>query len=169
VKRIIIKIAAMAFFFVILCMPPIFAQDPQPLQCTVTMNFINFGTIDVWKPLPEVVATGRIECNRTPKSYMRMYFDMGGYIEGDWRRMKRYNPSSNDHIYYGLYSEDGKYLWDSPMETTYIELTQECFRGYIFCNFKITGKVTYFSPHPDFYAGSYSDLCRVRLRYWSEY
>jgi hypothetical protein len=172
VNRIIIKVAAMAFFSVILCMPPIFAQDPQPLRCTITMGNVDFGYIDVWETsTKEVTAIGRIECNRTPQYVMRVYVRMGIYSLGYSRQMKRFNPTTGDYFRYGLYKEDGMELVDIEPSTSYIDIAQGCFSGNTFCNFNIKGKLLHYSPetYQNLYYGSYSDLVDISLRYGSEY
>jgi len=170
--NLIIKITFTALLAAVPCLSSAFAQDPQPLRCTITMGNVDFGYIDVWKTsTKEVTAIGRIECNRTPQYVMRVYVRMGFYSVGSSRQMKRFNPTTSDYIRYGLYKEDGMELVDIESSTSYIDITQGCFSGNTFCNFNIKGKVTRYSPETywDLYYGSYSDLIGLNLRYGSEY
>ncbi len=167
-KRII-KIAAMAFFAAVLGLSSAFADDPVPLDCSVSApNPFDFGTHEVFNRGSFVaIADATIQCNRTPKDKIDVWISLGSYSSGGEtsRNMKRSSPSSEHYIGYILQNNEWKYFYDYGGQS--VPVMPYCFTDGK-CILKIYGTFS-FSDY-NFYAGHYSDPnVTIKIRYSSEY
>lgn len=101
---------------------------------------------------------------------MDFWCTYGDYGQGNGRRLKRTDPSSDKYLDFGVWDTNNNYVYGLESEPS-IKILPSCFmdKTQTYCDLTLVAKLSDNTPYPDFYAGTYTDTYICRIRYMSEY